>query len=99
MCVPLAEDIKGMRISYKGLLTNAAATLRKDADGKYYRESLDQLRKHLEELAERYYSGDLEVVDEFLQLYRLGEDKRKKLVKHFDKLEREERESDPRYRP
>ena len=32
---------------------------------------------HLEELAVRYYAGDITVVDEFLQLYCIGENARK----------------------
>lgn len=30
---------------------------------------LGELLKHMEELGERYYAGDLKVVDEFLTLY------------------------------
>lgn len=40
---------------------------------------LDQTLAHLEELATRWYGGDQTVVDEFLQLYCLGEDLRKQV--------------------
>ena len=37
------------------------------------------MAKHLNEVAQRYYSGDVTVVDEFLQLYCFGEEARKLL--------------------
>lgn len=85
--IPLAKDMKGMRVSVRGMLNNAANALRKDAEGKQYRYMLKTLCEHLEELAERYYSGDLAVVDEFLQLYDLSADKREAIKKNREKKE------------
>ena len=67
MAIPkLAPLHRGMFVSAKGLLTNS-----RDESG------LEQLYDHLHELAESFYSGDEIVVDEFLQLYQLGESGRK----------------------
>jgi hypothetical protein len=62
----LSEKKHGLRISARGVLGRVGGHLKFGA-----REML----RHLEELAERYYSGDCAVVDEFLQLYCL-DDKR-----------------------
>lgn len=64
----LAPEHKGMRISATGLLSGVGGRLKAGAR---------QLSTHLVEMAERYYAGDLAVVDEFLQLYAL-DDKRPK---------------------
>jgi hypothetical protein len=39
-----------------------------------------EMATHLEEVAHRYYAGDVAVVDEFLQLYCFGEEARKAVV-------------------
>lgn len=62
--VPLAPKHQGMRISAAGMLNRVGGRLQFGA-----REML----KHLEEMADRYYAGDISVVDEFLQLYCLDE--------------------------
>ena len=62
--VPLAAKHQGMCISAQGLLARVRGRLQFGA-----REML----KHLEEMADRYYAGDISVVDEFLQLYCLDE--------------------------
>ena len=62
--VPLAAKHQGMCISAPGLLTRVGGHLKFGA-----REML----KNLEEMADRYYAGDISVVDEFLQLYCLDE--------------------------
>ena len=41
--------------------------------GKFMRQ---EMHRHLCEMARRYYAGDIAVVDEFLQLYCLGEKER-----------------------
>lgn len=64
--VPLAAKHHGMCISAPGLLARVGGHLKGGA-----REML----KHLEEMATRYYAGDIAAVDEFLQLYCL-DDKR-----------------------
>ena len=62
--VPLAAKHHGMCISAHGLLARVGGHLKGGA-----REML----KHLEEMATRYYAGDIAAVDEFLQLYCLDE--------------------------
>jgi hypothetical protein len=62
--VPLAAKHQGMRISAAGMLNRVGGRLQFGA-----REML----KHLEEMATRYYAGDIAAVDEFLQLYCLDE--------------------------
>lgn len=62
--VPLAARHYGMCISARGLLVRVGGHLKAGA-----REML----KHLDEMATRYYAGDIAVVDEFLQLYCLDE--------------------------
>lgn len=61
---PLAPKHQGMRISAAGMLNRVGGRLQFGA-----REML----KHLEEMADRYYAGDIAVVDEFLQMYCLDE--------------------------
>ena len=54
-----------MRVDYRGLLSQAR-------DGRAepgLAEMLRQLQDHLQELGERWYDGDMAVVDELLQLY------------------------------
>lgn len=61
---PLAPKHQGMRISAAGMLNRVGGRLQFGA-----REML----KHLDEMATRYYAGDIAAVDEFLQLYCLDE--------------------------
>jgi hypothetical protein len=67
----LAPKHTGMKISARGVLGRIR-------DGRYY-NGLDfgcgEMLRHLEEMASRFYSGDVKAVDEFLQLYAL-DDKR-----------------------
>lgn len=72
---PLAPEHKGFHIDYSGLLGGA----RRQTHGSTT-ELLRQLEVHLEELGERFYSGDMAAVDEFLQLYCVAEDDRRTLV-------------------
>jgi len=65
----LATKHAGMRISAHGVLGRIR-------DGRYYKElnfGCGEMLRHLEEMAERFYSGDPKAVDEFLQLYCLDE--------------------------
>lgn len=64
-----APDHKGFRISAEGVLTRKTNS---KAD-KFIRL---ELYGHLEILAKHYYAGNLHVVDEFLQLYCLGDEHR-----------------------
>ena len=65
--VPLAPTHTGMRISASGILGRIA-------NGGYW-QGLNYgcavMLEHLEQMAQRYYSGDVAAVDEFLQLYCL----------------------------
>lgn len=70
--IPLAEDHKGLRVQGSAFLTR---------NGKGFTGMRAQMANHLQEVAERFYSGDLAVVDEFLQLYCFGEEQRR-AVKH-----------------
>lgn len=65
----LAPKHTGMKISAHGVLGRIR-------DGRYYKElnfGCGEMLRHLEEMAERFYSGDVTAVDEFLQLYDLAE--------------------------
>lgn len=64
--VVLAAKYAGMKVDYRGMLRRAQCDLRKSPLSKFM---LQELESHLTELGERYYSGDLASVDEFLQLY------------------------------
>lgn len=65
----LATKHTGMKISAHGVLGRIR-------DGRYYdglNYGCGEMLRHLEEMAERFYSGDPKAVDEFLQLYDLDE--------------------------
>ena len=64
-----APDYPGFRVSAKGVLTRKTNS---KAD-KFIRL---EMYAHLEILAKHYYAGNLHVVDEFLQLYCLGNEHR-----------------------
>lgn len=72
--VPLADDHKGFRVDYTGLLSQASRALSRAAPGQA--EMLRQMQEHFKELGQRFYSGELGVVDEFLQLYCVEKDMR-----------------------
>jgi sarcosine oxidase delta subunit len=65
-----AQNLTGMRVSASGIL------LRKE-NNKGLKFMRSELHKHLQTLAEHYYAGSQTIVDEFLQLYCLGEEHRK----------------------
>ena len=64
----LGEKHKGLRISASGLLDRIAKGKKVDTGDRFM---LGELLRHMEEIGTRYYSGDIRVVDEFLQLYCL----------------------------
>ena len=67
----LAEKHTGMRVSARGVLGRIAR-------GDYFREldfGCGEMLKHLEEMAARFYAGDVKAVDEFLQLYALDDER------------------------
>ena len=70
----LAKKHSGMRVDHSGILGRIAGGCKVRPDQRYILGVMD---KHLEETAERFYSGDIRAVDEFLQLYCL-DDKRPK---------------------
>lgn len=67
----LAPDHTGMKISAEGILGRIR-------DGRYFRE-LDYgcgvMLGHLQNMAKRFYAGDIKAADEFLQLYDLADDR------------------------
>lgn len=65
--IPFAEDHKGPRVNYHGLLARCARST-----GGMNGELLCQMQEHLSDLGQRFYDGDLAVVDEFLQFYCIG---------------------------
>lgn len=70
--VIFAKKHTGMKICLSGVLKAAGK------GGKYAR---DQLVKHIDLMGSEYYSGNTEIVDQFLQLYCITEDKREEALK------------------
>lgn len=66
----LAAKHTGMRVDYSGLLDRIANGCKVRPDQRFM---LGELSKHLLEMSERFYSGDIPAVDEFLQLYCLDD--------------------------
>lgn len=73
----LAAKHAGMKVDYRGMLRGAHALLRKSSPISAF--MLEELERNLTELGERYYSGDLASVDEFLQLYCINKDGRERV--------------------
>jgi len=65
-----APEHTGMYVSAAGVLTRKSSF---KGDG-FIR---GEMYKHLQTMAEQYYAGNVGIVDEFCQLYRLGEEHRK----------------------
>jgi hypothetical protein len=65
----LAPDYAGMRVSASGVLTRKQS----NKGLNYMRE---EMYKHLQIMAEQYYIGNTRIVDDFCQLYCLGEKRR-----------------------
>ncbi len=70
----LAEKHTGVTVSCSGLLERIADGCKVRPDQRFL---LGEMYKHLQETAARFYSGDIKVVDEFLQLYCLDEERPK----------------------
>lgn len=66
----LAKKHTAMRVDHSGLLGRIAGGCKVRPDQRYM---LGELNKHLVEMAEQFYSGNVSIVDEFLQLYCLDE--------------------------
>lgn len=63
----LAPKHNGFRIDAAGVL----GRIRDGSRGKDLNYMCGEMLRHLEEMATRYYAGDVQIVDEFLQLYCL----------------------------
>lgn len=85
MSTIFADDHKGLKVCYRGLISKARKLINKVDPG--LSEMLRQLESHLYELGARWYAGDQTVVDEFLQLYTIQAEARQKakLGKEQDK--------------
>lgn len=66
-------DRKGMKVSMSGLLKRVASSIGQTVSYPDYAYSITELLKHLEQTGKAFYSGDMETVDEFFQLYCLDE--------------------------
>lgn len=73
----LGPEHRGMRVGYHGLFSQARNALRREGG---IAEMLRQLEEHLTELGTRWYAGDVQVVDELLQLYSIEREARQALV-------------------
>lgn len=68
MATILAPKHRGMKISANGVLGRIRDKWEVDESLRY---ACGEMLNHLEELGQRFYAGDIKVVDEFLQLYTL----------------------------
>lgn len=75
--IDLADEHKGMRVDYHGLLRQVQGGL---AGEPGLAEMVRQLHNHMTELGRRWYAGDRRVVDELLQLYCIEPDARRALI-------------------
>lgn len=66
----LAPKHEGMRVSASGLLGRIAEGRKVERGHRYM---IGEMLKHLRMVADSYYSGDVAMVDRFLQLYSLDE--------------------------
>lgn len=76
--VPLAPKHTGFKVSADGLLSrirDGKSLRRGDKNAKGTRFMVGEMLRHLEKMATRFYAGDLQVVDEFLQLYDLDQNR------------------------
>lgn len=70
----LSDKQIGMRESLSGFVANMKGKrINRDA-----RWLIEMLNNHMTEFAQRYYAGDITVVDEFLRLYCKGKEERAK---------------------
>ncbi len=73
----LAEKHNGLRVSCRGVLGRISSNRATPAMLRY---GCEELFKHLQETATRFYSGDIKSVDEFFQLYCLADDRPKEIA-------------------
>lgn len=62
----LAKKHTGMRVDHSGVLGRISKGCRVESHHRYI---LGEMERNLEEVARRFYAGDIKAVDEFLQLY------------------------------
>lgn len=70
--IVLAKKHTGMRVDHSGILGRIAAGCKVRPDQRFL---LGEMDRNLEEMARRFYAGDVSAVDEFLQLYCLDDDR------------------------
>lgn len=75
----LAPKHTGMMVDYTGLIGQARAALNHGDKAPAMSELLRQLAVHMSQLGQRWYAGDAKVVDEFLQLYCIEQDARRRI--------------------
>jgi len=75
----LAPDHTGMKVDYLGLLNQVRSALEHGSKEPGFAELVRQFTHHFQELGQRWYAGDLTVVDELLQLYCVEPEARKAL--------------------
>ena len=75
----LAKKHTGMMVDYTGLIGQARSALKHGERSPALAEMLNQLARHIKKLGEGWYSGDTAVVDEFLQLYCVEDDARRRI--------------------
>lgn len=68
----LAPKHKGMKVSADGLIGRIVRGKRPD---RLDRHLLGEMLRNMENVAKRFYSGEVKVVDEFFQLYCLDDDR------------------------
>lgn len=76
----LAAEHTGMRVDYSGMLKQAGRATKASGET-LHAFMLEELQRNLQELGQRYYAGDIAVVDEFLQLYCVERDARAAIAK------------------
>lgn len=74
----LSKDHTGMKVDYRGLLGQVQREIKRSAPG--HAEMIRQLQEHMQELGQRWYAGQTEVVDELLQLYCIESGARKAIA-------------------
>lgn len=72
----LAETHTGMRVSASGMIKQSCSALRKSGDNGLAWQ-LEEMLKLLGVVGKEYYAGREDVVDEFLQLYCLDDERPK----------------------
>lgn len=88
MPIFLAKKHTGMRVDHSGILGRIAKGCKVRQDQRWI---LGQMDEHLEEMAKRFYAGEISAVDEFLQLYCLDDARPSERQKEAEFAEGEDR--------